>query len=303
MERYGFLLLSSHLGNPQRKPLTTAQLRTLSQRVLAHGPYEAPGTLTEKELLALGFSKEFAGQVLSLLEERELLDRYLQKARARKCVPITRQDPRYPVSVRGKLGQDSPGCLWAKGDLSLLECTPKVSLVGCRELKGENRAFAEEAGRQAALQGCVLVSGNAVGADQAAQDSCLRFGGAVISVVPDALHSYLEKPNVLYLSEEDYDAHFSSQRALRRNRVIHALGDAVLVAQSRAWQGGTWSGTRMNLQHRWTPVYCYQDGSEGTEALAQLGAERIGKDRLGNLAELLSAPGDLFLIDNLGGIW
>ena len=27
MENYGFLLLCSHLGNPDRKPLTTAQLR------------------------------------------------------------------------------------------------------------------------------------------------------------------------------------------------------------------------------------------------------------------------------------
>ena len=33
MENYGFLLLCSHLGNPDRKPLTTAQLRLLARRV------------------------------------------------------------------------------------------------------------------------------------------------------------------------------------------------------------------------------------------------------------------------------
>ena len=232
MEHWGFLLLSSHLGNPQRRPLTVAQMRTLSQRILAHGPFEAGRTLGEKDLLALGYSREFAGQILSLLEEQELLERYLQKGRARRCIPITRQDARYPAAVRRKLGQDSPGCL--------------------------------------------------------------RAGGAVISVVADALHSHLETPNVLYLSEEDYDAPFSPLRALRRNRVIHALGGAVLVAQSRAGQGGTWSGTRLNLQHRWTPVYCYDDGSEGAEALFRLGAEKIGKADLTNLSQLLSPQENLF---------
>ena len=137
MEHWGFLLLSSHLGNPQRRPLTVAQMRTLSQRILAHGPFEAGRTLGEKDLLALGYSREFAGQILSLLEEQELLERYLQKGRARRCVPVTRQDVRYPAAVRGKLGQDSPGCLWAKGNLSLLERPLKIALVGCRELRPE----------------------------------------------------------------------------------------------------------------------------------------------------------------------
>ena len=294
MEHFGFLLLSSHLGNPQRKPLTVAQMRILSQRVLDHGPFEEDRKLTQKDLLALGYSRNFADQIVSLLEDRELLERYLQKGKARRCVPITRQDPRYPQEVRRKLGKDSPGCLWAKGDLSLLDASKKISAVGCRSLNPENRAFAREIGAQAARQGYVLVSGNAVGADQAAQESCLSGGGQVISVVPDALHSYLERPNVLYLSEEDYDASFSTLRALRRNRVIHALGVAVAVAQCRPGNGGTWSGTNMNLQNHWTPVYMFRDGSEGAAALNRQGAELIGKEALLDLS-LLSGASEGFL--------
>ena len=296
MEHFGFLLLTSHLGNPQRKPLTVAQMRILSQRVLNHGPFEEDRRISRKDLLALGYSRDFADQIISLLEDRELLERYLQKGRARKCVPITRQDPRYPQEVRGKLGKDSPGCLWAKGDLSLLDAPKKISAVGCRRLNPENRAFAREIGAQAARQGYVLVSGNAVGADQTAQESCLLAGGQVISVVPDALHSYLERPNVLYLSEEDYDAPFSTLRALRRNRVIHAMGTAVAVAQCRAGKGGTWSGTNMNLQNRWTPVYMFRDGSEGAEALHRQGAELIGTEALADLSAL-SRTLDGFLHD------
>ena len=285
MEHWGFLLLCSHLGNPQRRPLTTAQLRTLSQRVLSGGPLEEDRELSEKDLLALGYSSAFSQQILELLSDQALLERYLQKARARRCTPLVRGEARYPAAVRRKLGSESPGCLWAKGDLSLLEM-PMISLVGCRELLPENRAFAEEAGRQAARQGFVLVSGNATGADQAAQESCLANGGRVISVVPDALHSYLERPNLLYLSEEDYDAPFSSLRALRRNRIIHTMGSLVFAAQCREGHGGTWNGTTQNLRSHWTPVYVFQDGSPGAEALERQGAECIGMESLANFAML-----------------
>ena len=270
MENYGFLLLCSHLGNPDRKPLTTAQLRLLARRVMDCGPF-SEGELTEKTLLELGFSPEGAQHILALLEDQALLERYLQKAKARRCTPIQRRDLRYPAAVRKKLGLDSPGCLWAKGALELLD-RPKVAAVGCRVLRPENRDFAYEAARQ----GFVLVSGNASGADQAAQAGCLDSGGQVISVVADALHSHLEQPNVLYLSEEDYDMPFSPLRALRRNRVIHALGQVVLVAQSRAGQGGTWNGTARKLKNRWTPVRVLDDGSEGAQALVQLGAAHSG---------------------------
>ena len=79
---------------------------------------------------------------------------------------------------------------------------------------------------------------------------------------------------------------FSPLRALRRNRVIHALGQVVLVAQSRAGQGGTWNGTARNLQNRWTPVRVLDDGSEGAQALVQLGAQPIQAAQLQDLSLL-----------------
>lgn len=286
MESWGFLLLCSHLGNPERRPLTTAQLRVLSQRVRDHGPWEDTGDLSPQNLKALGYPEEFSERIVALLGEKELLSRYLQKARARKCVPITRQDPRYPRVLREKLGPDAPGCLWAKGDLDLLD-GPMVSLVGSRELEEPNVRFAAGAGFQAARQGYVLVSGNAAGADRTAQRACWKAGGRVICVVADALHSHLESPNVLYLSEEDYDMPFSPFRALRRNRVIHAMGQGVFVAQSHLEQGGTWKGTMENLKHQWTPVFGFRDGSEAMAALQGMGAELIDLEALAAVGTLL----------------
>ncbi len=289
MENWGYLLLCSHLGNPQRKPLTTAQARVLLQRVRAHGPWQEDRDLTAKDLVALGYPEEFSRHIASLLEETELLEHYLQKGRARKCIPITRLDPRYPKQVLRKLGPDSPGCLWAKGDLSLLD-GPMISLVGCRVLEPQNKLFAQKAGREAARQGYVLVSGNAPGADQTAQRACWRLGGKVICVVADALHSHLEAKNVLYLSEEDFDMPFSPFRALRRNRVIHTMGQSVLVTQVRPERGGTWNGTGMNLKNGWTPVFGFRDGSDGMAALENLGAELIDVEALKKLSALSGCP-------------
>ena len=280
----GFLLLTSWLGDPERKPLTVAQFRTLTKRVHASSVTGEDRQMHPKDLMALGYSEAEAGRILHLLSDKELLEYYLHKGRKNGCVPLTRVSDGYPARVRLALGLDSPGCLWAKGDVTLLD-TPCVALVGSRDLYPQNREFAKEVGRQAALQGYTLVSGNARGADTAAQQACLACGGNVISVVADRLESHREKPNTLYLSEEGYDMAFSAQRALSRNRVIHALGSKTFVAQSNL-SGGTWDGTLRNLQQHYSSIFCFRDGSPAMTELEQMGAVLIGFESLQDLAAL-----------------
>ena len=288
----GFLLLTSWLGDPERKPLTVAQFRTLTNRVRG---MTAPGEdrqMRPADLMALGYLEAEAGRILHLLSDRELLEYYLHKGRKAGCTPLTRISEKYPHRLRGALELDSPGCLWAKGDMGLLD-TPCIALVGSRDLMEPNREFAMEAGRQAALQGYTLVSGNARGADTAAQWACLEAGGRVISVVADRLDSHREKENVLYLSEEGYDMAFSPQRALSRNRVIHALGAKTFVAQSNL-SGGTWDGTVKNLKHGFSGVFCFDDGSAAMQELEQMGAVLIGRESLGDLKNLQTVQTDIF---------
>ena len=277
----GFLLLTSHLGDPERKVLTVAQLRSLALRMQVSEQPMENRDLRKSDLTRLGFDDEFAGRVVSLLAQEDMLDAYLSKAATWNCVPITRVSDHYPQILRQRLGLDSPGCLWARGDVEILN-TPAISLVGCRELLEPNREFAEAVGRQAAEQGLTLVSGNARGADRAAQDACLRAGGRVISIVADSLNRVPPR-NVLYLSEDGFDEDFSAQRALSRNRCIHALGRMVFVAQSDLQKGGTWSGTAKNLRFGWSPVVCFRDGSEAASQLEQMGAYQIGMEDLRDL--------------------
>ena len=281
----GFLLLTSHLGNPLRRPLTVAQFRVLTERMQAVSRNPEDRDLNPEDLKALGYGLEMAERIVELLSEEELLDHYLQRAKKLGCLPVTRISEDYPLVVRKRLGLDSPGCLWARGEVGLLK-EPTISLVGSRELREENWRFAAEVGRQVALQGYVLVSGKARGADRAAQDSCLAHGGKVISVVADELWKQPLRENVLYLSEDDYEEAFSAHRALSRNRVIHALGLKTFVAQSGLKIGGTWDGTVKNLRFGWSPVFCYDDGSEATKILCQMGATTVGIDDLSSIYDL-----------------
>lgn len=280
----GFLLLTSHLGDPERKVLTVAQLRSLALRMRdMEQPVECRD-LKKTDLTRLGFDDEFTERIVSLLEQEDLLDGYLAKAAKQNCVPITRVSEKYPQILRQRLGLDSPGCLWARGDVEILN-TPAISLVGCRELNGPNREFAKAVGHRAAEQGLTLVSGNARGADRAAQEACLEAGGRVVSIVADSLNR-IPPRNLLYLSEDGFDEEFSAQRALSRNRCIHTLGRMVFVAQSDLQKGGTWSGTVKNLRFGWSPVVCFRDGSESASQLEKMGAYQIGMEDLRDLTSL-----------------
>lgn len=281
----GFLLLGSCLGDPTRKALTTAQLRYLARRMATMEEPEQERELTLSDLLALGYGKEQGKHILCLLEEKERLHRYLIRGQKADCIPLTRVTDGYPLCLRKRIGEDSPSVLWAKGDLQLLQ-RQGIALVGSRDLLGPNRAFAELAGCQAAQQGYVLISGNARGSDRVAQEACLAAGGAVISVVADELERHRPMERVLYLSEDSFDLPFSAQRALSRNRVIHALGEKTLVAQCTLGMGGTWSGTVYNLRGNLSPVFCFRDGSEAMRQLEGMGAQQIGVEQLSNLKEL-----------------
>ena len=249
--------------------------------------------MTGDDLVHLGYSRAMAERVLNLLKEESQLAWYLSRGKRSGCVPVTRVTDGYPQRLREGMGLDAPGCLWAKGDISLLD-KPAIALVGSRELEEKNRQFAWEAGRQAARQGYVLVSGNAKGADREAQQACLQAGGQVISVLADELAEKPLIPGILWLSEDGYDQAFSAQRALSRNRVIHCLGQVTLVAQCTLGKGGTWDGTLKNLHHGYSLVCCFDDGSAAMKELIQRGAVSVKMEQLENLAALQKEQQNLF---------
>ena len=171
--------------------------------------------------------------------------------------------------------------------------TPCLSLVGSRELKGEARAFARRAGEEMARQGYTLVSGGARGTDREGQEACLAAGGRVIAVLA-APQGAPPVPNLLLCWEDSFDLPFSPARALSRNRIIHILGEKTLVAQTSPGFGGTWNGTEENLRRGWSPVFFFDDGSPGAQALIERGATAVGMSQLKHLSALFPAQTTFF---------
>lgn len=285
----GLLLLCCALGEAV-EPLKRREYN-LVMRLLEQA--EAPGkeeNVSVELLCRLGLSEALAERVLRLLERPHQPQRYLQAQP--EVSALTRITPQFPQRLR-KLGDECPPAIFCKGDLSLL-AKPAVSVVGSRLLGDRGAAFAHRVGRLAAQEGYVLVSGNAAGADRVAQEACLEAGGNVISVIPDALERCPLRERQLFVCDEGYELDFSPARALRRNHLIHALGEKVFVAQCPQTSGGTWSGSRDNLKRGLSPLYVLKDESEGVRALQELGAVPV-EDQIPSLRDL--QPTQLSIFD------
>lgn len=288
----GVLLLCCRLGDEQAKPLTMARFRDLGLRVrAAMGGSDPLAELTSSDLQQLGYSKSDSAQIVGLLNRQALLSQYLAAGERRGIIPVTRVSPAYPLRVSRHRQLSSPPALFAMGDLSLLRL-PSVAVIGSRRLLPENEVFARAAGQRAAEEGFVLVSGNAAGADQTAQNACLEAGGSCIVFVADRLMDQRPHDRILYISEDGYELSFSPARALHRNALIHMQGEKVIAAQCTYGKGGTWEGCLDNLRHNWSPLFVFDDGTAGAKALMERGA--TGVTQLASIAELTPSQVSLF---------
>ena len=256
--------------------LSLAQARELSRRARAAGIGEEDPfrDVTVKDVRRLGYSEYEAGRIVSLLGRERQLDGYLLAAEKADVAVITRLDARFPQRLREQLGARCPAALFCRGDLELLQSVC-VSVVGSRHLASPGAQFAAQAGRLAAREGFTLCSGDAMGADRTAQEACLSNGGSVLIFPATELVYCPARENVLYAAEGGFELGFSAQRALGRNRFIHAMGEKTLVAQTGFGKGGTWSGSLDNLQHEYSPLFVFDDGSEGARALCARGATPV----------------------------
>ena len=288
----GVLLLCCRLGDETARPLTMAQYRELGQRVSAAALTEdSLRDLTTKDLLQLGYDQIRAETIVALMNRQTQLERYLRQGAEKNIYPVTRLSCSYPSRFIRKQAQSRPTTLFTMGHTALWE-QPAIAVIGSRQLQEENEAVAKAAGRLAAEEGFVLVSGGARGADIAAQRACLDAGGSCVIFAADSLEKQTPHERILYVSADGYDIPFSAGRALSRNRLIHTLGDKTIAVQCSNGKGGTWQGCVDNLKHGWSELFIFDDGSEGAAALMQRGA--TGFVRLDSLQNLMRDQTSLF---------
>ena len=149
-------------------------------------------------------------------------------------------DPGYPECLSEI--NNPVECLHIVGDTSVLE-EQAIAIVGARKATPYGLKCAYRFGMRAARAGLVVVSGGAIGCDQAAHRGALEGGGrAVVVTGCGANIVYPVRGRKLFeevlaakgavVSEAPWDAPPVSWAFPRRNRIIAALSQAILIVEA-----------------------------------------------------------------------
>ncbi len=224
----------------------------------------------------------------------------LAEMRARLCslaiagiAFITPEEATYPAALLD-LAQAPPG-LYMRGQITEAD-RRRVTIVGTREPSAAGFAVARRLSMELAAAGATVVSGLAVGIDTAAHAGALIApGGRTLAVLGCGLERIHPRGNrslaaeaatrgallTEYAPEQEVDA----GRLLARDRLLAALGGAVVVIEARA-RGGSLV-TAAHAARLGRPVFA-MPGTPGCDALLAEGARPMGQGQE-DLAAIASA--------------
>ena len=169
--------------------------------------------------------------------------------------------------------------LYVRGNPAIWDGRGSVAVVGSRNTREPYAEGARIFASVAAKNGMVVVSGFAIGADSIGHRAALEAGGGTICVMPcgldkvfppenrDLWEELLSYPGAVFVSEFGFGLRASSLLLRKRNKLIVAFAEGVLVAQS-AVDGGAMNAYRFGREQR-KPVATFRpDGSEATSGNA-----------------------------------
>lgn len=178
--------------------------------------------------------------------------------------------------------EDPPEALWLRGELP---AGPAVAVVGTRRPSPQGREFARRLVRDLARRGVTILSGGAVGIDQAAHEATLDAGGQTLVVAPASLERpYPEEHAALfkrvlrggggYLSVVPDGNVAEPWGFFRRNSVMAALAHAVVAIESTVRSGTRNTTSRARRLGRpvfWPPASPWDKKRSGFAAEYRLG--------------------------------
>jgi DNA processing protein len=166
---------------------------------------------------------------------------------AAQLLELRADEPDFPKKILTHLGKRAPETLTCYGDYSLLK-TRIIMVCGARNASRDGTDLAFTCGRVIAKCGFTVLSGYARGVDLAAHSGALEAGGKTIAVVPYGLSRFrvhkdiqdsFDPNSFLVMSELPLWQVFTTYAAFRRNKLMVALADAVIVVEPGE-TGGTW---------------------------------------------------------------
>ena len=175
-----------------------------------------------------------------------------------------------------------PVLMWIAGSEALLG-SRGLAIAGSRAASPEAIEITQDIAGYLAKEGWNVVSGLAVGVDQAAHNGALEAEGTTTAVLAEGilgLEASLDVTDlgdrVLLVSGFEPDAPWTPARAMERNTYIAALADAVVIV-SAGLRGGSWEQGRLCLKasKRLLVVDLPAEIAPGNDRLIELGAEPL----------------------------
>lgn len=276
--------LCSHIdADATVKPLEPREWSALAAALMERNlePQTIPDLSTAELDDILCAANADSERIQRLLDRAGSLAFALNKLENAGIYVVTRADYSYPKRLKKSLGNSCPPLFYFAGALDLLD-RPAVGFAGSRTVGDDDTHFTEFAVRKVVENGYCVVSGGAKGVDSIAEATALNTGSAAVSYLSDSMLRKIKLPQhlraiqdgkLLLLSAVNPDAGFHAGTAMMRNRYIYAQGQGTVVIRADYNKGGTWTGARDCLKHKWSPVLCWDNRAyQGNQALIQQGA-------------------------------
>ncbi len=202
----------------------------------------------------------------------------------RFCISIT--DPEYPSLLKDIQG--APERLYGIGDYTLLD-SPSMAVIGARKATPYGLACVERFTKQASERGLTIVSGGAIGCDQAAHRAAVSAGGKTVVVFGSGYDQVYPKRGYrlfqeaidtggVVISENEPDMPPLPALFAQRNRIIAGLVRLLLIAEA-GLPSGTFStadaALNANREIAVVPGCITSPESRGSNRLLMQGAHPV----------------------------
>ncbi len=203
----------------------------------------------------------------------------IRRARRLSASILVHGDEEYPEQVY-RSNNPIP-VLYVRGDPQVWSKMGSVAVVGSRATREPFAALAREFAQCAAQRGLLIVSGFAVGADSIGHRAARDVNGRTVCVMPCGLDNLfppenrtlweelLAYPGAAFVSEFGFGRRASALLLRKRNKLIAAFAQGVLVAQSTS-SGGAMNAYRFAREQKKPVASFAADSSQDTAGNAAI---------------------------------
>ena len=246
----------------------------------------------------------------SEIYEKTMLD--FEMARKMGCSVVTYIDKLYPERLRNI--SQPPSVLFVWGNPAILSRTVFAGVVGARKCDDYGLRITENFAMEIGQTGTGIVSGGAIGVDAASHRGALRAKAPTVAVLGSgidiaypaenhALFSAIVKEGGAVISEFSFGEPANKSNFPRRNRIIAALSDVLIVTRAGRRSGSLITATQameMNKMVYAVPGNIDNKLSQGTNELIRDGAVPL-LNAIDVIDELVSINPDFFVREQEAG--